>query len=141
MTSSTSPHLIITTVVLSSMNTRMCGVRLDDGRVRGVVGIEIVPVSLAVLVMTLLRLFIVIVIEGGGSAKVGSVEGHGWRSIVSWCDRVSKDRRRVGSGSFLHVSICLLSDERYLQEDWFRYRVYQSEQRAVRDEHRNHHVD
>ena len=118
----------------------MCGVGLDDGRVRGVIGIEIVPVSLAVLVMTLLRLFIVIVIESGGSAKVGSVEGHSGRSIVSGRNRVGEDRRRVGSGSFLDVSVCVLDGERYLQEDWSRFRVYQSEQQAMRDEHRNHHV-
>lgn len=141
MTSSTSPHLIITTVVLSSMDTRMCGMGLDDRRVRGVIGIEIVSVSLAVLVMTLLRLFIVIVVESGRSAKVGSVEGHSGSSIVSGRDRVGEDRRRVGSRSFLNVSARLLNDERYLQEDWSRYHAFQSEQRARHDEHRNRHVD
>jgi len=141
MTSSTSPHLIITIVILSSMDTRMCGMGLDDRRVGGVVGIEIVPVSLTVLVMTLLRLFVIIIIEGSGSAKVGSIEGHSWGSIISRCDRVGEDRRRVGSRSFLNVSVCLLNGERYLQEDWSRYRVCQSEQRAMHDEHRNHHVD
>jgi hypothetical protein len=66
------------------------GVGLYDRRVRSVVVIEIVGLS----VVARLGFLVVVVIELLGTSKVRAVECHGDRcGVIGWGSRVSKDGR------------------------------------------------
>ena len=74
---------------------------LYDGRVRGVVVVEIVGLG----VVTRLGFLVVLIIELLSTSKVRAIECHwNWCGVVSWGSGMGKDGRRVGCGSFLLVS-------------------------------------
>jgi hypothetical protein len=92
-----SQSLVITEIPVVMTGMRM---RLYNRWIRSVVRIEIVcgvgRLSMLILTVSRLGFLVVFVIEGGGTAKVGSVESHRYRSgIVGGRDRVGKNGRRV----------------------------------------------